>query len=154
MRLAIKRLAIDTARRGGSTGSPPIQASLEDEVRASLQLHTFAGEDRSLQQSRIELATAIATVATNGISLADAETIWALGNNNHNQTLRFEARPDLAPLHIEEADAFNRFLSGKILSAPKEEGKAKAIHYLGVHHHNMVSMIGNRARQRSKHGEA
>jgi hypothetical protein len=127
-----------------------LRSSLDDEIKQSLRLHTFAGADKALQDRRIELAIAIANVALKGITLADAETIWALGNSKHNETLRFEGRPDLAPLHIEEADAFNALLSQKILAAPISEGKAKAIHYLGVHHHNIVSMINHLAKMRDR----
>ena len=129
---------------------PSTEKELEREVAQSIRLHTFAGDDKGLQDSRVQLATAIATIAQNGIDEADAEVIWAVGNSQHNNSLRFEARPDLAPLHVEEADALNAYLSRKILSAPKNEGKAKALHYLGVHHHNMVSMINHRARLRDK----
>lgn len=152
VRQVIKRLQTvqSMASQATQTSDGSSALSLEEEVSNRLRLHTFAGSDRALQDSRIELARAIATVASQGITLADAEAIRALGNSKHNETVRFETRPDLAPLHIEEADAFNAFLSSKILAAPNGEGKAKAIHYLGVHHHNMVSMIGHRARLRDK----
>lgn len=152
VRQIVKRLKVIQATanyRTASTGADS-QQSLENEVKQRLRLHTFAGADKALQDRRIELAIAIATVAENGITLDDAETIWALGNSKHNETLRFERHPDLAPLHVEEADAFNALLSKVILAAPKGEGKAKAIHYLGVHHHNMVSMINHLARLRDR----
>ncbi|WP_169740130.1 TIR domain-containing protein [Paraburkholderia acidipaludis] len=150
IRLAMKRLPNGDTNSGVTSADASSPLSLGDEARRAIQIHTFSGTDKKLQESRIELATTIASVAARGISLADAETIWALGNNMHNEALRYKGRPDLAPLHIEEADAFNRFLSGKILSASKDEGKSKAIHYLGVHHHNMVSMISHNARLHSK----
>lgn len=156
VRQIIKRLKVIQAtvtHRAASTGTDS-QQSLDDEVKNSLRLHTFAGADKALQDRRIELAIAIATVAESGITLADAETIWALGNSKYNETLRFEGRPDLAPLHVEEADAFNALLSKMILAAPKSEGKAKAIHYLGVHHHNMVSMINHLAKLRDRQSHA
>lgn len=152
VRQVIRRLQTmqSMASPAGQTSRGGSGLSLEEEVSNRLRLHTFAGSDRALQDSRIGLACAIATVASQGLTLADAETIWALGNSKHNEALRFAARSDLAPLHIEEADAFNAFLSSRILAAPNGEGKAKAIHYLGIHHHNMVSMIGHRARLRDK----
>jgi hypothetical protein len=106
------------------------------------RLHTFTGADKALQDRRIRLAMSIATVARTGIDLADAEHIWALGNFNANDSNRFEESPLLVPFHVEEIDAFNAFLSQKILVAPIKEGKAKAIHYLGVHHLNMLSRLG------------
>lgn len=149
VRLAMKRLAAVTV-----STPVPSKNSLEEEVLVALKLHKFADQDMELQKTRIELAGAIAKVAANGLSLADAETVWALGNTNYNYALRYKASPDLVPLHIEEADAFNRFLSEKILSAQKDEGKAKAIHYLGVHHHNMVSMLTHTARNSARRAEA
>jgi Predicted nucleotide-binding protein containing TIR-like domain len=150
VRQVVKRLGGLKLLSAPNSSAATAPSSTAEEVNKRLRLHTFAGPDKALQDRRLELAVAIATVADQGVSLADAETIWALGNNNHNEGLRFEGRPDLAPLHIEEADALNAFLAGRILAAPQAEGKAKAIHYLGVHHHNMVSSISHRARLRER----
>jgi hypothetical protein len=147
LRQVMKRLG----KKANSSAAPAApHVPIEEEVRAALTIHTFAGPDRELQLDRIELATSIATIAAHGISAADAETIWSLGVNKHNASLRHESRPDLAPLHIEEADALNRFLSARILSAPVSDGKTNAIQYLGTIHHNMVSMISHRAQLAKK----
>lgn len=153
VREAMKRLQKHTPTVSQSVPAEPrmiTNEELEKEITQRIRLHTFSNDDESLQESRIQLTKAVAKIAQTGIDEADAEAIWAVGNNQYRSSLRFNARPDLATLHVEEADALNTYLAGKILSAPRNEGKAQALHYLGVHHHNMVSMINHKARLSDK----
>lgn len=119
--------------------------SSNDEITPdALAKFEFSGPDLALQELRVELARDIIKVAANGLDEDAAELIWTLGNNAHNRALRFRIDPDLVGLHVEEVDLWHKVVSDAVLAAEGSQ-KAKALQYVGVHHHNMVSSLEHAA---------
>ena len=112
-----------------------------NDPRFGLKLHTFSDDDAKLQTSRIELAKTFLSIIDKGVDEAAVEAIFAASTQQYNSSLRFKIRKDLAPLHIEEADAIHSFLQARLISIPKNKATADAIRALGHMHHNMLSII-------------